>query len=65
VFSLILTYTREQVLIGDIHKQRCYAKNIKVGEPIYWDTQLFPCKVTSVTRFESEQDGIELEIEGV
>ena len=65
VLSLIVAYTREQVLSDDIHKQMRYAKNIKVGDTIYMGAELSACRVTAVTGFESEQDVVDLEVEKI
>ncbi len=63
VVSLILTYTREQILTNDRYKQWRCAKNIKVGDTIYRGPELSACKVTDITKFESVQDVVELEVE--
>ncbi len=65
VLSLIMAHTCERVLTDDIHKQWRYAKNIKAGDTIFTGAELSACKVTAVTRFESEQDVVDLEVKGV
>jgi intein/homing endonuclease len=65
VISLVVEYTREHVLVDNPDQQWAYARNIQVGDFVFMGPGLTPCKVTSVSSFQTDEEVYDIQVDVV